>query len=210
VKRAWLAGLGLVLSFAACSGPASSRPSSEASLIPSPAPSGAAGSPVATSQASTAGPAGSGLIAVDQSLLGYLPAAVGSIAVVYSPEATQSVLNDAALARSASAIAYGLAIDPATNDFVIAAVARLREGVFSDAFYRDWRSTYDRGACAQAGGVAGNAETTIGGRVVYIGTCRGGAHTYHVFLALSRVMISATSVGSKRFGEQLVMNLRNP
>jgi hypothetical protein len=208
VNRAWLAGLGLVVSLAACSGPATPRPSSEASRSPSPIPSGPAGLPVAASPASSAGPAASGLIAVDEGLLGYLPATIGSIAVVYSPDATQSVLNDVALARNASAIAYGLAIDPTTNDFVIAAVARLREGVFSEAFYRDWRSTYDRGACAQAGGVAGNAETTIGGRVVHIGTCRGGAHTYHVFLELPRVMISATSVGSKRFGEQLISTLR--
>ena len=207
MKGPRLAGLGLLLSLVACSGPATPMPSSPASLSPSPSPSGAAGSPVA-SQAASVGPAASGLIAVDESLLGYLPATVGSIAVVYSPDATQSVLNDAALARSASAIAYGLAIDPATNDFVIAAAARLRDGVFSDAFYRDWRSTYDRGACAQAGGVAGNAETTIGGRVVHIGTCRGGAHTYHVFLELPRVMILATSVGSKQFGEQLLGQLR--
>jgi hypothetical protein len=177
------------------------------SLSPSSTPSGAAGSPVG-SPGPSVGTAASGLIAVDESLLGYLPATVGSIAVVYSPDATQSVLNDAALARSASAIAYGLAIDAATNDFVIAAAARLRDGVFSDAFYRDWRSTYDRGACAQAGGVAGKAETTIGGRVVHIGTCNGGAHTYHVYLELPRVMISATSVGSKRFGEQLISTLR--
>jgi len=128
--------------------------------------------------------------------------------VAYSAEAKQAVLRDAVLAQNASALAYGIAVDSATNDLVVAAVVKLRPGVFNDAFYRSWRATYDRAACAQAGGLAGTAETTIGGRRVDIGTCSGGAHTYHVYLELPGIMISATSVGAKRFGEQLVSNLR--
>jgi len=156
---------------------------------------------------SSTGPQASGLIAIDETLLRFLPAAVASFAVNYSAEATQSVLNDAALARNATALAYGMAVDPATGDLVVAAVVKLRPGVFSDAFYRTWRATYDRAACAQAGGVGGTAEATIAGRRVYVATCNAGAHTYHVFLELPGIMISATSVGAKRFGEQLVSNL---
>jgi hypothetical protein len=145
---------------------------------------------------------------VDQGLLGHLPASVGGITVVYSGEATTEVRNDAVLARNASALAYGMAIDSATGDLVVAAVVRLKPGVFNDTFFRGWRSTYDQAACAQAGGVVGTAEASLGGRRVYIGTCGGGAHTYHVFLELPGVVISATSVGAKRFGEQLAGNVR--
>jgi hypothetical protein len=147
-------------------------------------------------------------VAVDPSLVRLLPAAVGGIGVAFSPEATQEVVADKTLVASVAGIAYGQAIDPATGDLVVAAVVRLYPGVYSDAFFRGWRGTYDEGACAQAGGVAGRAEATIGGRQVHIGTCGGGAHTYHVFLEMSGVMVSATSVGPRRFGEQLMANLR--
>jgi hypothetical protein len=148
------------------------------------------------------------LITVDETLLRFLPASIGGIGVGYSAEATAEVRDDPVLARNASAVVYGMAVDPATGDLVVAAVVRLRPGVFTEAFYRSWRSTYDRAACAQAGGVAGAAEATVDGRRVDIGTCTGGAHTYHVYLELPAVMISATSVGARRFGEQLVGGLR--
>ena len=202
MKRAWLLALLLLVG---CSGPASPSPVSSA------APgSSFAGTPIATTAVGqpTPGPEGSGLLAVDETLLRYLPAAIGSIAMAFSAEATQAVLRDAVLAQNATALAYGIAVDSTTNDLVVAAVVKLRPGVFNDAFYRSWRTTYDRAACAQAGGVAGTAETTIGGRRVDIGTCNGGAHTYHVYLELPGIMISATSVGAKRFGEQLVGSLR--
>lgn len=48
----------------------------------------------------------------------------------------------------------------------------------------------------------------LGGLTVYIGTCNGGARTYHTWLDKASIVISATSVGTKRFGEQLVGNLR--
>jgi len=154
------------------------------------------------------GPASSAKVQVDESLLRYLPAAVGGFAVAYSAEATQDVLGDPGLISNAIAVAYGLAVDPAMGDLVVASVVRLRPGIFGDAFYRGWRTSYDKAACAQAGGVGGNAEATIAGRTVFIGTCNGGAHTYHVYLESTAVMISATSIGPKRFGEQLVGNLR--
>ena len=204
-RPAWLLGLGLVL--LACSGTATPSPSGGAGPGASPGTSPSIASPPGGSTAS-GGLEPSGLIAVDQGLLGHLPASIGGIDVSYSGEATAEVRNDPVLAQNASALAYGLAIDPLTGDLVVAAVVRLRPGVFNDEFYRGWRTTYDRAACAQAGGVAGTAEATMGGRRVHIGTCNGGAHTYHVFLELPGVMISATSVGAKRFGEQLAANVR--
>jgi hypothetical protein len=154
------------------------------------------------------GPTPSGLITVDETLLRHLPASIAGFGVVYSAEATAEVRDDPVLARNASALAYGMVVDPASGDLVVAAVVRLRPGVFSESFYRSWRTTYDRAACAQAGGVAGAAQATIAGRRIDIGSCNGGAHTYHVFLELPAVMISATSVGARRFGEQLVGGLR--
>jgi hypothetical protein len=205
VKRAWW--LAPLLLLFGCSAPAT--PSPVASVAPG---SSFAGTPIATTAVGPTPPAssaqGTGLLAIDESLLRYLPAAIGPISIAYSAEATQAVLRDAVLAQNATALAYGIAVDPATNDLVVAAVVRLRPGVFNDAFYRSWRTTYDRAACAQAGGVAGIAETTIAGRTVFIGSCNGGAHTYHAYLELPGIMISATSVGAKRFGEQLVSNLR--
>jgi hypothetical protein len=84
---------------------------------------------------------------------------------------------------------------------------KLKPGVFSDAFIRDWRDSIDQGVCGQAGGVSGNAQATMDGRTVYIGTCEGGVHTYHVHLDGPDVIISANSVGDGRLGEQLMDSL---
>ncbi len=190
------------LALAACSGSATPAPSNAPA---SQAPAASASGP---RLGATAGPASGAKAAIDETLLKYLPAAVGSLTVSYSAEATQGVVGDAGLVTNAIAVAYGIAADSTSGDFVVAAVVRLKDGVFSDSFYRSWRGTYDTGACVQAGGIAGNAEAQIGGRTVSIGTCAGGAHTYHVYLDKLNVLISATSVGSKRFGEQLMGTLR--
>jgi len=180
---------------------------------PTPVPTVApASQALAASPGSTASPEAAGSpaakVAVDETLIRFLPASIAGFAIAYSAEATQDVVADPALVRNATAVAYGLAVDPATGDLVVAAVVRLRPGVFSDEFFRGWRTSYDKAACAPAGGVGGNAEAQLGGRTVYIGTCNGGARTYHTYLDKSGVLISATSVGTKRFGEQLIRALR--
>ena len=43
--------------------------------------------------------------------------------------------------------------------------------------------------------MAGNAEAEIDGRTVYIGTCVGGVHTYHVHLEEPDVIVSLNDVG---------------
>ena len=87
-------------------------------------------------------------------------------------------------------------------------VVRIRAGAFSDSWFRSWRETFDVGACERSGGVTpGAAEAEIAGRVVHIGTCEGGVHTYHVHLASPDRLISITSLGAGRFGERVVAGL---
>ncbi len=90
----------------------------------------------------------------------------------------------------------------------VVSVVQLRPGVFDDAFFRDWRDSYDAAACDAAGGVAGNAQAEIDGRDIYIGTCAAGAHTYHAYLEDASVVVSVTSVGDLRLGEQIMAGLR--
>ena len=175
--------------------PAGTAPAASPSvaLASSPDPSGAA--------------AASPLVAIDPSLLDLLPRSIGSIPITPSPEAAAEPAADASLAASAQSLAVGLAVDQATGNLVVASVVKLKPGVFSDEFFRDWRDSFDEGVCGQAGGVAGNAQATIDGRTVYIGTCEGGVHTYHVHLEGPDVIISLNAVGEGRMGEQLMESL---
>ena len=124
-----------------------------------------------------------------------------------SPEAAAESAGDATLAANAESLAVAIAADQPTGSFVVASVVQLRPGVFDEEFFRDWRDSYDEGVCAQAGGVAGNAQTEIDGRTVYIGTCAGGVHTYHVYLEGSDAIVSVNSVGEARLGEEVMENL---
>lgn len=148
-------------------------------------------------------------VAVDAGLLDVLPVAVDGLPVVESPEGEAAAEKDTALPKVASAVASGLAIDASSGDFVYAVVVRLRQGAMDDATFRDWRDSYDEGACSQANGVDAHAETTIAGRTVYIATCGGGVRTYHVWIASSQLLVSASAVGDdRRLGEKLVQALR--
>jgi hypothetical protein len=79
----------------------------------------------------------------------------------------------------------------------------------SDAMFRAWRDSYDVGACSQAGGVVGHAETELGGRTVFITACGGGVHTYHVWLQARQRLVSVSAVGERRFGELFVKGIRD-
>lgn len=171
----------------------------------SPAPSV---SPAASRAGTTVSPA-AGSVAVDPSLLDVLPADVDGVAVEPEPASAESVSRDPALAGEVEAIAIGIAVDAESEgaNLAIASVVRLRPGVFNDAFFRNWRDSYDEAACAQAGGVVGNAEAEIGGRPAFIGSCTGGAHTYHV-VARDGILVSVTAVGEKRLGERIIEGIR--
>jgi hypothetical protein len=147
-------------------------------------------------------------VAIDPSLLEILPANVDGLEVVENPDGEAAARGDPLLAKVGSAIAAGFAIDPASGDFVYAIVIRLLPNTMDAASFADFRATFDEGACSQADGLARSAETGIGGRTVYIGTCAGGLRTYHVWLDDRGVLISASAVGARRLGELLVENLR--
>jgi hypothetical protein len=145
---------------------------------------------------------------IDPALLQVLPEAVDGLAIMESTEAEAVSLGDPLLGRVASAIAAGLAIDQVSGEFVYATVVRLLPGALDAAVFRDWRDSFDEGACSQADGVSGHAETEIDGRTAYIGTCKGGLRTYHVWLEDRGILISATAAGERRLGEQMLEGLR--
>lgn len=161
-------------------------------LVPTPAPSASASSSVV----------------IDQALLAILPATVDGIEVVESPEAEIAALAGPELEQVGSAMAAGIAVDATTGQFVYAIVVRLEPGAMNETVFRDWRDSYDEGACSQAGGVTGHAEAQIGGRTVYIGTCGGGLRTYHVWLDGPGILVSSSAAGDRRLGELLLENLR--
>jgi hypothetical protein len=197
--RAQIAGVLLAAMVAAACGPTQGSPSpSPETLEPTPpATLGPSETPVQTSG-----------VVIDSRLLDVLPDAVDGFELVESPDAELAALEDPQLEAVAASMAAGIAVDAAGGEFVYAIVVRLNPGAMDANVFRDWRDSYDEGACSQADGVAGHAETEIGGRTVYIGTCVGGLRTYHVWLEEQEVLISASAVGERRLGERLVENLR--
>ncbi|MEO5705055.1 MAG: hypothetical protein ABIZ52_02645 [Candidatus Limnocylindrales bacterium] len=149
-------------------------------------------------------------IVLDAALLGYLPESVDGIAVTEDIDEAAAALTDPALPRIASAVAAAVAVDAGNGNLVYAWIVRLRQGVFTDGDYRQWRDSYDEGACASGGGVVGRAEATIGGRQAFVTSCVSGLHTYHVWLNDQDILISASSIGAGRFGEKLLDGLRVP
>jgi hypothetical protein len=116
------------------------------------------------------------------------------------------------LAPDIDASGLALYIQPGSStadNLAIVSVVRVRPGVFDDAWFRSWRSTYDVGACEIAGGVEpGGAVSEIGAHETHIGSCTGGVHTYHVHLPSPDRVVSITAAGEGRFGERVVAGLR--
>jgi hypothetical protein len=147
---------------------------------------------------------------IDAALLDYLPETVGGALVTEALDEAALALADPALPRIATALDVGLALDETSRNLVTAHVVRLREGAFDDDTYRQWRDSYDDGACAAAGGIVGRAEATIDERTVHVTSCVAGLRTYHVWIEDEHLLISASSVGDGRFGELLMSELRVP
>jgi hypothetical protein len=99
-------------------------------------------------------------------------------------------------------------VAPGPADLVSGLVARPRGGIYSEAWYRDWRETYDEGACAQADGVGGRAQAELDGRQVSITTCAGGMRVYHAWVEELGVVVSLIALGDNRWGEQVMATLR--
>jgi hypothetical protein len=183
--------------------PASGAP--PGSLAPGSAPT-LASPPASVLTAATAAPASGAAVPVDPALLSILPVSVAGFPLRPIPD--PSGLDDPALVASLDRLAQAYAVDPAGSGFAYASVVVLRPGIFSEAFFRSWRDSFDEGACSQAGGVAGHAQAQIGGRTTYIGNCAGGLLTYHVRLEGMNAIVSVSSLGSTHLGEQLLAELR--
>lgn len=192
-----LAILALALFVACQPGPS---PSSSAAATATGPPSIAASASQPTSAES---------VAVDLSLLSILPLQVAGVAMQPAPDTAAQIAADPSLAADVEAVAVALAVSAgssAAEDLVIVSVVRLRPDIFDETFFRGWRDTYDAAACEPAGGLRGNAEAEIDGRQVFIGSCANGGFTYHLRYG-EDVIVSLTSLGEGRFGEQVVQNL---
>jgi hypothetical protein len=147
-------------------------------------------------------------VVLDPTVLAFLPERVGNVPVTESVDEASQALADPALPKIATAMDAGVAVDAGKGNLVYGWVVRLRPGVFTDTLYRQWRDSYDEGACSGAGGIVGRAEATIDGRTVYITSCTQGLRTYHAWLQSQNVLVSASAIGQGNFGELLMDNLR--
>ena len=178
------------------------------SLAPASTAEGPSPSP---SQSSSATGSPGAAVDVDPALLAFVPSAVDGIPLTFDPETSDSIAADPSVATDAIRLAVGLAIAQGTTgaeDLAIVSVVKLRDPAKDEAWFHDWRDTYDIAACGQAGGVSGNAEAQIGGGTVYIGSCAGGAITYHTRLERVGIVVSVTAIGTRRLGEKLMAGLQ--
>ena len=152
-------------------------------------------------------PGPTGPVALDPSLLAFLPRTVGGLPVAESPEGDSDILADDVLPTIASAAVSAIAVDADAQELAFVYVIRLLPDAFNDDVFRDWRDSYDAGACADPTQVVGTAEADVAGNHVFIGTCAGGLRTYHTWLKAKGILISISSTGDKRLGLVLLGNL---
>jgi hypothetical protein len=186
-------------------------PSATADAVPTPVSAPPTFSPTASVSAvasTNASPGASPAVPIDPTLLAILPATVGGQGISEVPEVEANLVTDQSLVTNASGLAVALGIDIISGEFAYMAVIRLKPFVFSNAFYLSWRQSYDEGACSQSSGLTSTTTTTIAGRQVFVGTCAGGASTYHVHLADPDRLVSITSVGTSRYGELVLAALK--
>jgi hypothetical protein len=157
----------------------------------------------------TPGTSTSAGIQLDRSLLAVLPDTVDGLPIAESPETDADALANRALANLAESAVGAVAVDTTTKDLLVILVVRLRPDAMTEAGFRNWRDNYDAGACA-GGGVAGNGQGTFGTRTAYVGTCGGptGLRTYHFWDPDTRLLVSASSVGTRHLGEAAIATLR--
>lgn len=191
----------LALASAACgiAGPASPAPSVAASpsgqLLPSRVP--------LPSPPASVVPA-----VVNADLLEVLPDSIDGLDRQTDPDLDAQLATDPQLVASAQSFATAVYVDPESGLFAYASIIELKDGVFGDAFYRDWRDSFDEGACSQAGGVGGNAEAAIAGHTTFIGSCGGGLRTYHTYLEERQLLVSVSAPDQQRLGERVIEGLR--
>ena len=176
------------------------------SSVASPSPTRSS-SPAASATVPSA--AGTGVARADESLLTFTPVGSTGLTLTYDAETTATEIADPSLDPNVAALATGIASSSAPSasaagDLVIVNVIRLRDASVDETWFRGWRDSYDHAACEPAGGVTGHAEAKIGGHDVFIGTCAGGAFTYHLRVSGGAVIVSLTSIGLDRLGERIV------
>lgn len=209
----WLTALSIVaLVVAGCgAGPTPSPSPVPAASTPAVSPTPPATAPGASPSASAsvgASPGASPAVPVDPGLLAILPATVSGQDVTEVPEIEANLMTDPSLVHNAASLAVALGINITTGDFAYVAVIQLKPLVFSNAFYVSWRESYDQGACSQSNGLKETSSTMIAGRQVFVGTCNGGALTYHVHLPAPDRLVSITSVGTADYGAVVLANLK--
>ena len=150
--------------------------------------------------------ADAGATIVDPSLLDRLPPSVETVAL--TPDAATAAEIAATIDTEAGVEAIAVAIYPSVEDYAVVTVARLRDDVFDQDWFRDWRETFDEGVCQQAGGVdPGHSEVELAGRLVYRSTCIGGVILHHVWLPEARGIVSIQGAGPRDFGRRVLESL---
>lgn len=142
-------------------------------------------------------------IEIDPSLLAILPSKVEGLGRRPCPATATEVAADAGLAADVTALA--VALYASLDDYAVAIPVRLRSGVYSGGWFRDWRDTFDAGVCEGAGGVdTGHSEFEVDGRIVHRATCRAGVTLYHVYVPDSDLIVSIHGVGPLDLGRRIV------
>jgi hypothetical protein len=178
-------------------------------------PSGSGAPSIASAPASPVAPSGGGSdVLVDQSLLSFIPITGHGLVQAVDPDTTAQVAQDPDLRDNAAGLIIAIytavpasASAGPTDDIAIASVVRLRDPSVGDDWFRAWRDSYDKAACANGGGVARNSQTDVGTHAVFVGACAGGSFTYHTRIADGAIVISITSIGSLHLGETIMERL---
>ena len=170
----------------------------------------AIGSPSAGASPAAVGSASAGTsTAIDPTLLASLPTTIDGVALIEDPDTEQLDASNPANGPDLAGLAVAIAVDNETDDLAVASVVRIRPGVFSDAYFDDWRATFDAGACSQAGGVSATGKAVIGGRDAFTATCsKSGLVTYHVHLSDRDLIVSVWSYGQRQFGRLTVEGIK--
>jgi hypothetical protein len=133
------------------------------------------------------------------------------VTLTFDAPTSADVAAEPGLAEDVEALAIGMyssgGAASAGPDLAIVNVVRLRDPAEDDDWFRDWRDSYDDAACANAGGVERRAETVLGNRTFFVASCGGGAFTYHVRVGDRGSVISLTSIGPGRLGEELARRI---
>jgi hypothetical protein len=177
-----------------------------ATLAPSAAVPSASLGPAGVGPPETVAPGQTPLVRIDPSLLGVLPQEVDGLSVLENSEAEADAQANGTLATLSDGMVGALAIDPATADFVLADVVRVRPTAMTDAVFMAWRDSFDAGVCADSG-VTGHAQQTMNGLTVYVGTCGNAIHTYHTWIASKNLLVTASAGGKRQLGPLLFQGL---